>query len=164
MPFRNADANLTAFIDMVVTEYLYRKFPSATSGQLSWARSRAVCGPAFASIAVKRLGLHKLLLINNVELSIAIGKHVPILEEITDEEIILNGWKHDPPKALSDVLESVFGALFVDCDYNYDKAAAITEMVLEDLLAALRPDLPKDPVTELMVWVAQSGCRCVSFA
>ncbi|TBU24821.1 hypothetical protein BD309DRAFT_1080474 [Dichomitus squalens] len=152
-----------AFIDMVVTEYLYRKFPSATSGQLSWARSRAVCGPAFASIAVKRLGLHKILLINNVELSMAISKHVPILEEITDEEIIINGWKHDPPKALSDVLESVLGALFVDCDYNYDKAAAITEMVLGDLLAALRPDLPKDPVTELMVWVAQSGCRCISF-
>ena len=153
-----------AFIDMVVTEYLYKKFPTATSGQLSWARSRAVCSPAFASVAVKRLGLHKLLLINNVELTMAISTHVPVLEEISDEDIVLHGWKHDPPKALSDVLESVLGALFVDCDYNYDKAAVITEMVLEDLLAVLKPDLPKDPVSELMVWVAQAGCRCTSFA
>ncbi|KAI1783424.1 hypothetical protein LXA43DRAFT_1187033 [Ganoderma leucocontextum] len=153
-----------AFIDMVVTEYLYKKFPSATSGQLSWARSRAVCNPALASVAVKRLGLHKLLLINNVELSMAISTHVPVLEEISDEEIILHGWKHDPPKALSDVLESVLGALLIDCEYNYDRAAVITEMVLENLLAVLQPDLPKDPVSELMVWVAQAGCRCTNFA
>lgn len=149
---------------MVVTEYLYKKFPQATSGQLSWARSRAVCGTALASLAVNRLGLHKLLLINNVELSIAIGRYVPILEEITNEEIILHGWKHDPPKALSDVFESVMGALFVDCDYNYDKTAAVIEMVMEDLISALRPDLPRDPVSQLMVWVAKAGCRSVSFA
>ena len=149
---------------MVVTEYLYKKFPSATSGELSWARSRAVCNPAFACVAVKKLGLHKLLLINNVELSIAIGNYVPVLETLSEEEVILHGWKQDPPKALSDVLESVMGALFVDCDYNYDKAAAIAETVLEDLLAVLRPDLPKDPMTELMLWVGQHGCRCVSYA
>ncbi|OJT13423.1 Dicer-like protein 1 [Trametes pubescens] len=153
-----------ALIDMVVTEYLYKKFPEATSGQLSWARSRAVCGTALASLAVNRLGLHKLLLINNVELSIAISRYVPILEEISNEEIILDGWKHDPPKALSDVFESVMGALFVDCDYNYDKAAAVIEMVMDDLIDALRPDLPRDPVSQLMVWVAKAGCRCVSFA
>ena len=143
--------------------YLYNKFPTATSGQLSWARSRAVCAPTLASVAVKRLGLHKLLLINNVELSMAIGKYIPILEELSEEDVVLHGWKHDPPKALSDVFEGVMGALFVDCGYRYDKAATIVEAVLEDLLAVLRPDLPKDPTTELMIWVAQSGCRCVSF-
>ncbi|KAI0373238.1 hypothetical protein BV20DRAFT_963060 [Pilatotrama ljubarskyi] len=153
-----------ALIDMVVTDYLYKKFPEATSGQLSWARSRAVCGAALASVAVKRLRLHQLLLINNVELSMAISRYVPVLEEISEEDIILDGWKHDPPKALSDVFESVMGALFVDCDYNYDRAAAIIEMVMEDLIAALRPDLPRDPVSQLMVWVAKSGCRSVSFA
>ncbi|KAI0700535.1 hypothetical protein C8T65DRAFT_657631 [Cerioporus squamosus] len=153
-----------AVVDLVVTDYLYRKFPSATSGQLSWARSRVVCAPALASIAVKKLALHKLLLINNVELSIAISNYIPILEEISAEEVVLHGWKYDPPKALSDVFESIMGALFIDCDWNYDKAAAIIEVVMEDLLAILSPDLPKDPVTELMVWVAQAGCRCVSFS
>ena len=91
-----------ALIDLVVMNYLFKKFPRATSGQLSWARSRAVCSPALASVAVNRLGLHRMLLINNVELSIAISKYVPILEETSNEDIILNGWKHDPPKAISD--------------------------------------------------------------
>ncbi len=147
-----------------MTDYLYRKFPFATSGQLSWARSRAVCAPALASIAVKKLALHKLLLINNTELSIAISNYIPILEEISAEEVVLHGWKYDPPKALSDVFESIMGALFIDCDWMYDKAATIIEVVMEDLLAVLSPDLPKDPMSELMVWVAQAGCRCVSFS
>ncbi|RPD59261.1 hypothetical protein L226DRAFT_510467 [Lentinus tigrinus ALCF2SS1-7] len=153
-----------ALVDLVVTDYLYRKFPSATSGQLSWARSRAVCAPALACLAVKKLALHKLLLINNVELSMAISNYIPIFEEISAEEVVLHGWKYDPPKALSDVFESIMGALFIDCEWNYDKAAAIVEVIMEDLLVVLRPDLPKDPMTELMVWVAQSGCRCVSFS
>ncbi|CDO68911.1 hypothetical protein BN946_scf185000.g54 [Trametes cinnabarina] len=152
-----------ALIDMVVTDYLYNKFPEATSGQLSWARSRAVCAPALAVLAVKRLGLHQLLLINNVELSMAIARYVPVLEGISEEEIILHGWKHDPPKALSDVFESVMGALLVDCDWNYDKAAVIVEEVMGDMLLALRPDLPRDPVSQLMVWVAQAGCTSISF-
>ena len=149
---------------MVVTDYLYRKFPHATSGQLTWARSRAVCSPAFACVAVRKLNLHKLLLMNNVELSMAISNYVPILEALSEEEVVLHGWKQDPPKAISDIFESIMGALFVDCHYNYEKAAAIAEIVLEDLLAVLHPDLPKDPMSELMIWVAQSGCRCVSFA
>jgi endoribonuclease Dicer len=143
--------------------YLYQKFPEANSGQLSWARSRAVCSPALASVAVNRLGLHKMLLINNVELSIAIGKYIPILQETSSEEIIHSGWKHDPPKALSDVLESTLGAVFVDLDYNFEKASVIAETVLQDLLVVLSPNMPRDPVSELMVWSAQSGCRKISF-
>ncbi|KAI0933522.1 hypothetical protein AcV5_005646 [Taiwanofungus camphoratus] len=152
-----------ALIDLVVMRYLYVKFPKATSGQLSWARSRAVCAPALASVAIKRLGLHKLLLVNNVELSIAITKHVAILEELSNEDIVLNAWKQDPPKAISDVLESVLGAVLVDTDYNFERASTVAELALEDLLVVLSPDLPRDPVSELMIWAAQSGCRKISF-
>ena len=144
-------------------KYLYNKFPQATSGQLSWARSRAVCAPALASIAVNKLSLHKMLLVNNVELSIAISKYVPILEQTTSEEIIHHGWKHDPPKAVSDVMESVLGAMFVDMNYNFEKASVHVENVLRELLDVLSPDMPRDPVSELMVWSAQAGCRKISF-
>ena len=155
--------NVPALIDVVVMKYLYDKFPKANSGQLSWARSRAVCAPALASVAVKRLGLHRLLLVNNVELSMAIGKYVPILEALTDEEIVHNAWKQDPPKAISDVLESVFGAILVDSDYDLERTVSVAEMCMDGLLSVLSPSLPKDPVSELMIWVAQAGCRKVFF-
>lgn len=152
-----------AVVDLAVMRYLYNKFPQATSGQLSWARSRAVCAPSLASVAVKRLGLHKLLLVNNVELSIAINNYVPILEELSNEELIHNAWKQDPPKAISDVMESVLGAVLVDSDYNWEIACSVSEMVMGDLLVVLSPNLPRDPISELMIWVSRSGCSKASF-
>ena len=144
-------------------KYLFDKFPEATSGQLSWARSRAVCAPALAAVAVKRLRMHKSALINNVALGSAINRYVPVLEAITFEDIVDTGWKHDPPKAISDVLESILGAVLVDSAYNYDLAASVTEFVLSDVLAILTPTLRKDPVSDLMIWTAISGCRRITF-
>lgn len=152
-----------ALIDLVVMHYLFKKFPEATSGQLSWARSRAVCAPALASVAVKKLSLHQILLVNNVELSMAISKYVPVLEDTTPEHIVNNGWKHDPPKALSDVLESVMGAILVDSAYDYERASVIAEAVMEDVLDVLSPNLPRDPVSELMISTARAGCRKMSY-
>jgi endoribonuclease Dicer len=116
-----------------------------------------------ASIAVKRLDLHRILLINNVELGTAIGRYAPILQEITDTEIITKGWKHDPPKAMSDVLESVLGAVLVDSAYNLDLATAVVEFVMGDVLEALTPNLPRDPVSQLMITIAKEGCRQIFF-
>lgn len=144
-------------------KYLFNKFPEATSGQLSAARSRAVCGPTLACIAVRRLGLHKHLLINNVELSTAITRHVPLLTSLSPEDTISKGWKYDPPKALSDVLESIVGAVLVDTRFDFEKTAVIVEAVISDVLEALTTDLPRDPVSELMVWAAAAGCRRISF-
>ena len=152
-----------AVIDLVIMRHLFQQFPDATSGQLSAARSRAVCGPTLASVAVNRLGLHKHLLINNVELSTAITRHVPLLETLSPEDAILKGWKYDPPKALSDVLESLVGAVLVDSAYNFEKTALVVEVVMSDVLAVLTTNLPRDPVSELMVWAATGGCKRIAF-
>lgn len=90
-------------------------------------------------------------------------KYVDIFNTTSDREIVADGWKHDPPKALSDVLESVLGVAFVDMDYDFEKASVIVENVLQDLLEVLSPDMPRDPVSELMVWSAKAGCRKISF-
>ena len=124
---------------MVVTDYLYRKFPHATSGQLTWARSRAVCSPAFACVAVRKLNLHKLLLMNNVELSMAISNYVPILEALSEEEVVLHGWKQDPPKAISDIFESIMGALFVEASAKSGQNVELAfEQATRDILDKVR--------------------------
>ncbi|KAG2130167.1 ribonuclease III domain-containing protein [Suillus bovinus] len=152
-----------AVIDLVVMKYLFNKFPEATSGQLSAARSLAVCGPTLASVAVRRLGIHKHLLVNNAELSTAITTHVPLLTSLSPEDTISKGWKYDPPKALSNVLESIVGAVLVDTRFDFEKTAVIVEAVISDVLEVLTTDLPRDPVSELMVWAAAAGCRRISF-
>lgn len=152
-----------ALIDLVVMRHLFTRFPRADSGDLTRARSRAVCSPALASLSVKTLELHKILLVNNVELSIAIGRYVSILEKTSFEEIVAKGWRYDPPKAVSDVFESVIGAVFVDTGFNFEKAAVVVEQAMEGLLSKLSLDLPRDPVSQLMIWAAKNGCRRILY-
>ncbi|KAF7294704.1 hypothetical protein MIND_01007600 [Mycena indigotica] len=148
-----------AVIYLVVMDYMYRTFPDSTPDQLAWPRTRAVAAPAQAMLAIKRLKLDKLLLANNVALSKEIDDWVPRLANCSGEEIIKCGWKYDPPKALSDVFESVIGAVLVDSHYDWDKTSAVVEYCMEEVLPVLGPFVPRDPVTELLEWAAKAGCR-----
>ncbi|KAG6831233.1 hypothetical protein H0H92_012030 [Tricholoma furcatifolium] len=147
-----------ALLELAVMDYLYKKFPKATSHELSLPRSKAICTPSLATVAVRRLGLHQLLLVNRLDLTEAISVYVPLLQSATGEEIIKRGWKYDPPKALCDVFESVMGAVLVDSAYNYEKAAAVVETVMEEVLSVLSPSITWDPVSELTQWIAKVGC------
>lgn len=89
----------------------------------------------------------------------AIDGYVPLLQNITGEEMAKTGWRYDPPKALSDVFESVMGAVLIDTGYDYEKTARVVEYVMEDILVVVSPSIRRDPVSELMEWTARSGCR-----
>jgi len=154
---------IVALLDLVVMSFLFEKYPSATSGQLTLARSRAVCAPTLATIGVKRLSLHQHILANNVALGKAMAKAVPVHLKMSYEEIVLEGWKYDPPKAMSDLVESIFGAILVDSGYDYERTQGVIERVMEPILNLLRPNLPRDPTSELMLSLARKGCRRAKF-
>ncbi|KAJ3566679.1 hypothetical protein NP233_g6850 [Leucocoprinus birnbaumii] len=145
-------------IKMIVTIYLYNKFPEATSHQLALPRTKAICSPALASLGVRKLQVQKYLLHNNFDLNHAINLYVPILESTSADEIVRRGWRYDPPKAISDVFESIVGAVFVDTGYDLDRTGAIVTWLMEDVLEALSPSIPKDPVSELLEWLGSVGC------
>ncbi|KAI0032338.1 hypothetical protein K488DRAFT_50105 [Vararia minispora EC-137] len=147
-----------ALIDLPMVTYLYHKFPKATSAQLANMREHVACAPVLAWIAVTKFQLHKLLLVNNAALSAEISNYVPILEGLSCTDIVQKSWAYDPPKVLSDVLESVVAAVLVDCGYNIEKTNAIVEGILNEVLEELYPELERDPVSQLMVWTAQAGC------
>jgi endoribonuclease Dicer len=88
---------------------------------------------------------------------------VPILEAVSVDEILNEGWKFDPPKAISDVFEGVVGALLIDSGYDYDLVASVVENVMEDVLGGLSPRLRPDPTSELTEWMGKSGCRAFTF-
>ncbi|GLB35495.1 putative dicer dimerisation domain containing protein [Lyophyllum shimeji] len=152
-----------ALLDLVVIQYLYNKFPEATSHQLALPRTKAICATALAWVAVRRLGLHQIMLVNRLDLIEAINTYVPVLQALSGEEIVRRGWKYDPPKPLSDVFESVMGAILVDSGYNYEKTAAVIEHVMEDIVLALSPSVAQDPVTTLVHWMSAFGCSKLSF-
>jgi len=150
-----------ALLNLIVVRYLYEKFPEATSHQLSFPRSKAVCSPTLAYLAVQKLKLHKMMLVDSIPLNMAIAGYVPILENYSAENIVKTGWKFDPPKVISDVFESLTGAIFIDSGYDYDKTAAVLEHVMEGVLEVLSPALEKDPISALMEWGAAQGCKKV---
>lgn len=152
-----------ALIELVVMRHLYHRFPKANSGDLTTAKGRLVRNSALASLAVKRLELHKVILLNNATLSTAIWSYAKLLRETSYAEIVINGWKYEPPKALGDVFESVMGAIFVDSGHNFEKFSVVVEMAMEDLLNEIEMDLPLDPVSNLMIWMSKNGCRRVNF-
>jgi endoribonuclease Dicer len=143
---------------MVVTIYLFNKYPKATSHQLALPRTKAVCSPALASVGIRKLQVNKYLLHNSIDLNHAINLYLPILEVTSADEIVRRGWRYDPPKAISDVFESIVGAVFVDSGYNLDQTSAIVAWLMEDVLEELSPSIPKDPVSELLEWLGSVGC------
>ena len=152
-----------ALVELVVMRHLYHRFPKATSGDLTTAKGRLVRNSALASLAVKKLELHKVILLNNATLNAAVWSHAKLLRETSYAEIVVNGWKYEPPKALGDVFESVMGAVFVDSGHNFEKFSVVVEMIMEELLNEIKMDLPLDPVSSLMIWMSKSGCRRVNF-
>ena len=147
----------------MVVKYLFDKFPNATSHELSLPRSKVICSASLAYIAVNRLELHKMLLVDSMELSLSIDVSVSILSGASGKEIIDSGWKFDPPKAISDVFESVIGAVLVDSGYDYEKTVAVLEHVMSDVLDPLTPSVARDPVSDLVCWMSREGCTSVSF-
>ncbi len=143
--------------------YLFKKYPHANSGQLSSLRSRVVCGPVLAFVAVQVLNLHEFLLAGNLELIAAVDKYIPILQAISSRDIVLQSWAHDPPKVISDIFESLVAAVLIDSGYNFDKTVCIVEAAMECVLEILSPDLPPEPVSALFLWVAKSGCKRIHF-
>lgn len=103
------------------------------------------------------------MLADSFTLNLAIANSVSIFENLSAEEVVKEGWKYDPPKALSDVFESVMGAVFIDSGCDYEKTAAVMEHVMEDALEVLSPAIAQDPVSELMQWLAGQGCTKISF-
>lgn len=152
-----------ALVDLVVLEYLYNKFPQATSGQLTWAKSRAVWAPALTTIAIRRLSLQKYLLRSNVDLERAITHAVSEHQDMDYYHVVVEGWRYDPPKALSDVMESLCGAMFVDSHYDYERVKPIILRIMDPLLQVLKPKLPRDPTSELYIRMAKKGCQRAKF-
>lgn len=130
---------------------------------MTWSRARAINNAILAALAVKRLSLQKYILVNNVELSTDIKNEVELLATTPYEDVAVNDWKYDPPKALADIFESVIGAVFVDCGFSYPTVVPIVEAVMEEVLQLLHPDMPRDPVTRLLEFVTKAGCTKAKF-
>lgn len=148
---------------MFVTQYLFRTYPEATPGQITWAKSRSVCNPVLGTVAVKELSLQKYLFASSPKLFRTIENYLTIVENVKYSDLVRAAWKYDPPKVLADMLEAVIGAIFVDSGFDLDVVDKVLAPLMKDVMGAVYPGMPRDPVTELMIWVHREGCRKIRF-
>lgn len=112
-------------LDLVIAEYMFKKFPQEKEGDLSKRHIALVCGEMIATIAEE----------NNV------GERI----------IISHGEEHtggrENHSSLEDVVEAIFAAIYLDCnDINVVKNI-ILKLWGEKLTKFKTP--PKDPKSEL---------------
>ncbi|KAG8988080.1 Dicer-like protein 1 [Tulasnella sp. 427] len=152
-----------ALVDLFVIKHLFPKFPNAPPGKLTWTRSAAVNNATLAAVAVKELSLDKYVLHGAPTLEQATSTARRELEAMSYADIVARYWSLQPPKVLGDLLESVMGAVFVDCGFRAEILWTVMERVLNPMIAELHPDLPLDPTSEMMQYLAKRGCTKVRF-
>ena len=145
-----------AVLDYLVTRYLYEDERIHSSGAIQEFRSALVNNSVFASLAVKH-GFHQYLNICSDHLKSSIDNYVcfesnkesyyaswDLAESITEgvEDI-------DPPKILSDVFESVAGAIYLDSERRLDCVWKVYNKMIEIALVKSGEKIPKSPIAEL---------------
>ena len=96
-----------AVLELVSSEYLYSAFPDKPEGEMTKIRAAAVCEPALAACA-EQIGLSRYILLGRGENSTGGRKR---------------------PSIISDALEAVIGAVYIDGGYESAK-----ELVMRHIL------------------------------
>jgi len=110
-----------AVLDVVISEYLFRQFPSLPEGELTKARAVVVCEPTLARAAAK-LGIGGYLLLGKGEDSSGGRERVSIL---------------------ADCFEAIIGAIYLDSGFE-KTASFILKQLHGDLLLIGRGEYVKD--------------------
>ncbi|KAF4583142.1 Dicer-like protein 1 [Ophiocordyceps camponoti-floridani] len=162
-----------ALLDMAVVDHLFHRFPDADPQSLTERKTLVVSNNFFGYLAV-RLGLHRHLLLTTSSLMGQIGEYVAEVDEaqaLADDDDDPDAWfkmTSPPPKALSDMVEALVGAMFIDSRYDY---AVVTRFVDRAIVPYFddmsRLEAHLHPVTQLSQRLqSELGCRdwrlCVS--
>lgn len=117
-------------LNLVVSAYLYERFPQLDEGALTRLRASLVNKPTLAALA-RKLELGHFLLLGEGE---------------------LKSGGYDRDSILGDTLEAIFGAIYQDAGIEVTRHTILK--LLADKLKSLDPNLvPKDPKTQLQEWL-----------
>ena len=113
-------------LNLIISNFIYRRFESASEGRLSRIRASLVKQETLAEVARK----------------INLGDHI----FLGGGELKSGGFRRD--SILSDALEAVIAAIYLDSDYNQAEKTVLH--LFDDLLQAVDVDSSlKDPKTQL---------------
>ncbi|RDA87011.1 hypothetical protein CP532_6707 [Ophiocordyceps camponoti-leonardi (nom. inval.)] len=168
-----------ALLDMVVVDHLFHRFPDADPQTLTEHKMVMVSNHFFGYLAV-RLGLQRHLLMTTSRLMGQVTSYVSEMEMLAaaaaaasdDAKESREFWLKTsaPPKALSDMLEALVGAIFVDSGYDMVPVREFFDRIVHPYFRDMTPfetyvaDHPVTALTHLLQ--NKLGCNdwrlCVS--
>ncbi|EYC01886.1 hypothetical protein Y032_0103g3522 [Ancylostoma ceylanicum] len=154
-----------AVLDYMITRYLFEDERQYSPGVLTDLRSALVNNTIFASLAVK-YDFHKHFIAMCPGLHHMIEKFVKLCSErnffdanfnsemymVTTEEEIDEGQEEDieVPKAMSDIFESVAGAVYLDANRDLDVVWRVFFNLMRQTIEECCAYPPRSPIRELM--------------
>ncbi|KAI0786396.1 hypothetical protein C8Q75DRAFT_271436 [Abortiporus biennis] len=116
-----------AILDFLVVKYIYDRHPTLTPGALTLLKTAMVTNPTLAVVSVTS-GLYQCIQYNGSDIKQSIDDFVLKVQHARDEELKAVSQENrepgqywtelDPPKILSDVVESLFGALLISDNFT----------------------------------------------
>ena len=120
-----------AVLDMVCINWLFNKFEDRNPQWLTEHKMAMVSNKFLAAVAVV-LGFDKFISATTTKLLIAISRYAEQVRSVMKaggENLRRDFWTEidEPPKALSDLVESYLGAVIVDSGFDYSEAESFFE-------------------------------------
>ena len=149
-----------AVLDYLITRYLYQDPKTICSGKISEIRSALVNNAIYAKLAVSKCGFQRYINLRSqalqslidrfVELTVQKERYLNIVGDL-EEMDISNGLEEiESPKIISDMFESVAGAIYLDSGRKLDTVWNIYSEIMNEIIIEYRVCIPKSPITELI--------------
>ncbi|KAF8268238.1 hypothetical protein EI94DRAFT_1661195 [Lactarius quietus] len=159
-----------AILDFLVIRHIYERDATLSPGALTLLKGAMVSNQALGAICVD-VGLHEHLMFESFDLASKIRAYTENLKRKRDAEYELakeegrapgQYWIDTiPPKALSDIVESVIGAIFISDNFSPDGAQSFFDKILKpfyDKHITLRT-LSHHPTKTLFEVLQAHGCQ-----
>ncbi|NLN15084.1 MAG: ribonuclease III [Tissierellia bacterium] len=130
-----------AVLNLIVSQYLYKKYPNYPEGELTKIRAKVVCEPSLA-YAARKIDMGKYLLL---------GKG----EEATGGR--------DRDSILADAAEALVGALYMDSDFETTYRVLLDKFEADIVNAVAKGDLFIDYKTELQEIIQKRGAHSMEY-
>ncbi|CAN0897047.1 Ribonuclease 3-like protein 3 [Linum grandiflorum] len=130
-------------INLIFTREHFFQYPELMPGDLTRLRAANVDTEKLARAAVEH-GLFRYLRHNKMMLADQVEE---FSKEIKEFPVHSNGLVH-PPKTLADLVESLIGAVYIDCNCSTDTVWKVFKRLLEPIVE--KDTLKVHPVTELL--------------
>ncbi|KAI3510214.1 hypothetical protein L1887_25745 [Cichorium endivia] len=153
-PYQRLELLGDAILGAAITDFVFSAYPDVDPGQLSLLRAANISTEKLARVAVRN-GLYKYVRHRTTVLNDKVREFVIAVEE--EDEMVVHGGQMKAPKVLADIVESVAGAVYVDCGHDMKSMWMIMRGLLEPLVMLNVLEKQPQPITMLFEACQKEG-------